>query len=73
VGWDAGGFDAIAARREIILSEMHLSLDDGELIAEMTQSVVLSAVAFNFGSGVPVVEVGNGTTEGMVGRGGAVE
>jgi hypothetical protein len=73
VGRDAGGFDAIAACRKIVLSEMHLSLDDGELIAEMTQSVVLSMVAFDFSSGVPVVKVGNGTTESMVGRGGAIE
>jgi hypothetical protein len=31
----AGGFNAVAACHEVVLSEMHLGLDDGELIAEM--------------------------------------
>jgi hypothetical protein len=48
---------------------MHLGLDDGKLVAEMVQSVILSTVTLDFSGGVPVVEVGNGMTEGMVGRG----
>jgi hypothetical protein len=72
-GWDAGGFDAIAARREVVLSEMYLSLDNGELVAEVMQSVVLLAVSLNFGGGVRIVEVSNGAAECVVGGGGTIE
>jgi hypothetical protein len=30
-----GGFDAIAARHEVVLSEMYLGLDDGEFVTEV--------------------------------------
>jgi hypothetical protein len=36
VGWNAGGFNAVAACRKVVLSEMYLGLDDGEFVAEMT-------------------------------------
>jgi hypothetical protein len=72
-GQDAGGFDAIATCCEIVLSQMHLSLDNGELIMEMMQLVVLSTVALDFGGSVPVVEVGNGAMEGVIGGGRAIE
>jgi hypothetical protein len=67
-----GGFDAVVACREIVFSEMDLSLNDGELIAEVAQSIVLLAVMLDFGGSVPVVE-GNCATEGVVGRGRTVE
>jgi hypothetical protein len=35
VGRDAGGFDTVLACHEIVLSEMHLGLDNGEFIAEV--------------------------------------
>jgi hypothetical protein len=63
----------IAACRKVILSKMHLGLDDGKLIAEMAQSVILSTVMLDFGGSVPVIKVGNGVMEGVVGGGGAVE
>jgi hypothetical protein len=55
--------------RQIVLGEMDLSLYDGEFVAEVSESVVLSAVALQFGGGVPVVEIGDGTAEGMKGGG----
>jgi hypothetical protein len=73
VGWDVGGFNAVAAHRKIVFSEMDLGLDDGELVAEMAQSIILSTVMLDFGSSVPVVKVGNGATEGVVGGGRAIE
>jgi hypothetical protein len=60
VGRDAGGFDAIAACREVVFSKMYLGLDDGEFVTEVTQAVVLSAVAFDLSGGVPIVKVGDG-------------
>jgi hypothetical protein len=73
VGREAGGFNAVSARCEVILSEMHLGLDDGEFIAEMAESVVLTTELFDLGSGVPIVEVGNGTSEGVICGGRAIE
>jgi hypothetical protein len=73
VGWDAGGFNTISARCEVVLSEMHLGLDNGELIAEMAESVVLAAELLNFSSGIPIVEVGNGASEHVIGGGRTVE
>jgi hypothetical protein len=54
---------------QIILGEMDLSLYDGELITEVSESVVLLTVALQFGGGVPVVEVGDGATKGVKGWG----
>jgi hypothetical protein len=68
-GWDAGGFKAVMGRSEIIFSEMYLGLDDSELVAEVSESVVLAAIALQFGGGVPVVEVGDGATECVKGGG----
>jgi hypothetical protein len=53
---------------QIVLGEMDLSLYNGEFIAEVSESVVLSSVALQFSGGVPVVEVGDGASEGMEGR-----
>jgi hypothetical protein len=63
----------VASRCEVIFSEMHLGLDDGELVAEVSESVVLATVALQFGGGVPIVEVGDGTAEGVEGGGWANE
>jgi hypothetical protein len=73
VGWDVGGFDAVATCCKVVFSKMDLSLDDGKLIAEVAQSVVLSTVTLDFGSSIPIIEVGNSTMESVVGGGGAIE
>jgi hypothetical protein len=70
---DAGGLDAVSARREIIFSEMDLGLDDAELIAEVAKSVVLSSIVFDLCCSVPIVEVGDGTLECVVCRSGTIE
>jgi hypothetical protein len=67
------GFNVVPARREVIFSEMYLSLDDGKLVAKMAELVVLVVVSLDFGGGVPVVEVGNGVSECVVGGSGTVE
>jgi hypothetical protein len=72
-GRDAGGFDAVVTRCKVIFSKMHFSLNNSKLIVEMAQSVILSMVALDFGSGVPVVKVGNDASESVVGGGRAVE
>jgi hypothetical protein len=72
-GRDAGGLDAVSACREIVFSEMYFGLDDGEFVVEVVESVVLTAVSLDFGGGIPVVEVGNGVTECVVGGSGAVK
>jgi hypothetical protein len=59
----------VASRGEVILSEMDFDLDDGEFVAEVSEAVVLVAVAFQFGGGIPVVEVGNGTMKCVEGGG----
>jgi hypothetical protein len=53
----------VTGRSEIVFSEVHFSLDDGELVAEVSELVVLATVALQFGSGIPVVEVSDGVTE----------
>jgi hypothetical protein len=63
----------VPARREVVLSEMYLGLDDGKFVVEMVELVVLVAVPLDLGSGIPVVEVGNGTSERVVGGSRAVE
>jgi hypothetical protein len=65
----AGGFETMARCCQIVFGEMDLSLYDGELVTEVSESVVLSTVTLQFGGGVPVVEVGDGTAEGMEGWG----
>ena len=52
---------------------MHLGLNDGNFVAEMAESVVLAAEPLDFGSGVPIIEVGNGVSECVVGGGWTVE
>jgi hypothetical protein len=69
VGWYAGGFETMAHCCQIVFGEMDLSLYDGELVTEMSESVVLSTVALQFSGGVSVVEVGDGTTKGVEGWG----
>jgi hypothetical protein len=59
----------MARCRQIVLGEMDLSLYDGELVAEVSESVILSTVALQFSGGIPVVEVGDGAVEGMEGWG----
>jgi hypothetical protein len=72
-GREAGGFDTVAGCREVVFSEMNLGLDDGEFVTEVSESVILSTESFDFGGGVPIVEVGNGTTECVKGGGWTVE
>jgi hypothetical protein len=54
---------------QIVFGEMDLSLYDGELVAAVSESIVLSTVTLQLGRGVPVVEVGDGAVEGMEGWG----
>jgi hypothetical protein len=63
----------VTACCEVVFSEMHLGLDDGKLITEVMQLIVLSTISFDFGGGISVVEVGNSTTESVVGGGRTVE
>jgi hypothetical protein len=65
----AGGFEAMARCRQIVFNEMDFGLNERELVAEVSEAVVLSSVALQFGGSIPVVEVGDGTAEGMEGRG----
>jgi hypothetical protein len=73
VGWEAGGFDVVLTCCEVIFSEMYLSLDDGEFVAEVAESVVLTAESFDLGNGIPVIEIGNGALEGVICGGRAIE
>jgi hypothetical protein len=59
----------MACCHQIIFGKMDLSLYDGKLVAEVLESVVLSSVALQLGGGVPVVEIGDGTVEGVKGWG----
>jgi hypothetical protein len=52
---------------------MDLGLDDSEFVAEVSESVIGMSVPLDLGSRVPVIEVGDGVTEGVVCRSGAVE
>jgi hypothetical protein len=61
------------ARREIVFSEMDLSLDDSELITEVAKSVILSSIAFDLCCGIPIVEVGDGVSECVVCGSGTIE
>jgi hypothetical protein len=63
----------IVAWCEIVLNEMDLGLDDGEFIAEVSESVVGALVPLDFGGCVPVIEVSNGVMESVVCRSGAIE
>jgi hypothetical protein len=73
VGQDACSFKAVAAGREIVLNEMDLGLDDGKLVVEVSESVVGALVLLYFSGCVPIVEIGNSATEGVVCGSGAVE
>jgi hypothetical protein len=68
-----GGFKAVTSRCEVIFSEMHLGLDDGEFVAEVSESIVLATEALQFGGGIPVIEVSDGVAECVEGRGWADE
>ena len=54
---------------QVVLGEMDLSLYNGELVAKVSESVVLSAVALQLSGGIPVIEVGDGTAKSVEGRG----
>ena len=59
----------MTGRCEVVLSKMYFGLDDGELISEVSESVILPAVALQFGGGIPVIEVGDGMMECVEGGG----
>ena len=54
---------------QIVFNEMDFGLYECELVAEVSEAVVLSPVALQLGGGVPVVEVGDGAAEGVESRG----
>jgi hypothetical protein len=66
-------FNAVTAGHEVILNEMDLGLDNGEFVAEVSESVVGMSILLDFGRRIPVVEVSNGVMESVVGGSGAVE
>ena len=68
-----GSFNAVSACCEVVFSEMYLGLDDGEFVAEMAELVILAAEPLDFGGGIPVVKVGNGASEHVVGGSWTVE
>jgi hypothetical protein len=63
----------VARGCQIIFDEMDLGLYEREFVAEVSEAVVLSPIALQFGGGVPVVEVGDGAAEGVEGRGRSAE
>ena len=63
----------VPARHEVVLSKMYFGLDNGELVAEVAELVVLATESLDFGSGVPIIEIGNGASECVVGGGWAIE
>jgi hypothetical protein len=63
----------MARCRQVVLNEMDFGLYECELVAEMSEAIVLSPIALQFGGGVPVVEVGDGAAEGVEGRGRSTE
>jgi hypothetical protein len=69
----AGGFKAVTRGRQIIFDEVNFGLHERELVAEVSETVVLSPVALQLSGGVPVVEVGDGAAEGVEGRGRSAE
>jgi hypothetical protein len=52
---------------------MNLGLDDSELIAEVSKSVIGVSVSFDLSSCISIVEVSNSATEGVVGGSGTIE
>jgi hypothetical protein len=70
LGQDAAGFNVVAARAKVVFKQMNFCLDDGELVAEVSELVVIVPVSFNFGGCIPIVEIGDGAVEGVeCGRG----
>jgi hypothetical protein len=63
----------VAAWREVIFNEMDLGLDDGKFVVEVLESVVGTSVPLDFSGHIPVVEVSDGATEGVVCGGRAIE
>jgi hypothetical protein len=64
-GWDAHSLNAVMAGCKVVFNEMNLGLDDSELVGV--------SVPLDFGSHIPVVKVGDGTTECVVCWSGAVK
>jgi hypothetical protein len=73
LGWDAGGLNVVTTGCEVILNEVYFGLDKCKLIAEVAESVVITAITLDFGRGVPIVEIHDGVAESVVGGGWAVE
>jgi hypothetical protein len=73
LGRDSCRFQAMAIGSEVIFNEVNLRLDNRELVAEVAQTVVESAVSLQFGGRFPMVEVGDGSAECVESGGRAVE
>jgi hypothetical protein len=63
----------MARCRQIVFDEVNFGLNERELVAEVSEAVVLSSVALQFGGGIPVVKVGDGAAEGVEGGGQSAE
>src|SRR5580693_1602572 len=65
LGQEVHSFDAVAAGSKVVLHKMNFGLDNGEFVMEVSELIVGASVTFNFSQRIPVVKVGNGTTEGV--------
>jgi hypothetical protein len=63
----------MARRHQIVFNEVDFGLNERELVAEVSETVVLSSVALQLSGGIPVVEVGDGAAKGVEGRGRSAE
>jgi hypothetical protein len=65
--------NVVATGGEVIFDQVYLGLDDGKLVVQMVEAVIIATEAFDLGVHIPVIEVGHGGVEGMKGRGWSVE
>jgi hypothetical protein len=63
----------MARCRQIVFNEVNFGLYKCELVAEVSEAIVLSPVVLQLGGGILVVEVGDGAAEGVEGRGRSAE
>jgi hypothetical protein len=65
--------NVVATGGEVIFDQVYLGLDDGKLVVQMAEAVIVATEAFDLSVHIPVIEVGHGGAEGMKGRGRSVE
>jgi hypothetical protein len=72
-GRDARGFNAVISGCEVVLNKVDFSLDNGKLVAEVAELVVGALISLNFSGCILIVEISDGTMEGVIRGSGAVE